>query len=92
METVVTTLKERRNNRRKKAKEEVKIEDLETANASKEDHSKEEEPVSIDSSRYPFCLMQRRVVRLTYSNVIASHLCVCARARVCAFVKLHITA
>ena len=54
METVVTTLKERRNNRRKKAKEEVKIEDLETANASKEDHSKEEESVSIDSSRYPF--------------------------------------
>ena len=65
METVVTTLRERRNNRRKKAKEEVKIEDLETANHSKEDHSKEEEPASIDSSRYPFCFMQRRVVRLT---------------------------
>ena len=54
IETVATALKERRNNRRKEAKEEVKLEDLETALASKGDHSNEEEPISINSSRYPF--------------------------------------
>ena len=51
IETVATALKERRNNGRKETQEEVKIEDLETAHASKGDPSNEKEFIGINSSR-----------------------------------------